>query len=33
MSPIIPEYIDRVLPWLDDEDVYDLDEEGEEEDE
>ena len=24
---IIPEYIERVLPHLDDEDVYDLDEE------
>lgn len=24
---IIPDYVERVLPWLDDEDVYDLDEE------
>lgn len=29
---VIPEYIERVLPWLDDEDVYDYDEEeGEDE--
>jgi len=25
---VIPEYIERVLPWLDDEDVYDFDEEN-----
>lgn len=24
---VIPEYVERVLPWLDDEDVYDFDEE------
>lgn len=24
---IIPDYVERVLPWLDDEDVYDYDEE------
>jgi len=27
MSTIIPEYVERVLPHLDDEDVYDLDDE------
>jgi hypothetical protein len=30
MSTIIPEYVERVLPHLDDEDVYDLDDEDDE---
>jgi len=28
MTAIIPEHIERVLPWLDDEDVWDIEEEG-----
>lgn len=28
---IIPQYVDRVLPWLDDEDVWDIEEEGDDE--
>ena len=28
MTAIIPQHIERVLPWLDDEDVWDIEEEG-----
>lgn len=28
---IIPDYVERVLPWLDDEDVWDIEEEGDDE--
>lgn len=28
MTAIIPEHIERVLPWLDDEDVWDIEEDG-----
>ena len=28
MTALIPEHIERVLPWLDDEDVWDIEEEG-----